>query len=160
MIGFQPSSIRAGIMGGLFVLAQAFGRKSVGTRAIILTGGIMLIINPLLLFYDIGFQLSFLAVFGIISLAPYFKKRVKSTILATTLSAYIFTAPILLYNFGKISFVGPLTNILIIPVIYWIMILGLAFSLLSLVFPLGASLLSFPLWLLLTYVVKIVELFS
>ncbi len=160
MIGFQPSSVRAGIMGGLFVLAQAFGRKSVGTRAIILTAGIMLLINPLLLFYDIGFQLSFLAVLGIITLAPYFKKWVKSTILATTLSAYIFTLPILFYNFGRISLIGPLVNILVIPVIYWIMILGLAFSILTLIFPLGSWLISFPLWLLLTYITKIVDFFS
>ncbi|MBU2545156.1 ComEC family competence protein [Patescibacteria group bacterium] len=160
MIGFQPSSVRAGIMGGLFVLAQAFGRKSVGTRAIILTAGIMLLINPLLLFYDIGFQLSFLAVLGIITLAPYFKKWVKSTILATTLSAYIFTLPILFYNFGRISLIGPLVNILVIPVVYWIMILGLAFSILILIFPLGAWLISFPLWLLITYITKIVDFFS
>jgi len=141
-------------------LAQAFGRKSVGTRAIILTAGIMLLINPLLLFYDIGFQLSFLAVLGIITLAPYFKKWVKSTILATTLSAYIFTLPILFYNFGRISLIGPLVNILVIPVIYWIMILGLAFSILTLIFPLGSWLISFPLWLLLTYITKIVDFFS
>ena len=160
MIGFQPSSVRAGIMGSLFVLARAFGRKSVGLRAIIITAGLMLLINPLLLFYDIGFQLSFLAVLGIITLTPYFKKWVRSTILATTLSAYIFTLPILIYNFGRISLIGPLTNILVIPVVYWIMILGLAFSLLVLIFPLGAWLISFPLWLLITYIIKIVDIFS
>jgi len=166
MIGFQSSSVRAGIMGFLFLLAQKLGRQSVSSRLIIITGLIMLVVNPLLLFYDIGFQLSFLAAFGIIYLSPFFRKIFKklpenlNTILTSTFSAYIFTLPILIYSFGRVSLIGPLTNILVIPIVYLLMVSGLIFALVGLIWPFLAWLLSFPIWLLLTYILKITDIFS
>lgn len=167
MIGFQPSSVRAGIMASLFLIAQKLGRMSVSSRAIVITGGVMLIINPLLLFYDVGFQLSFLAALGIIYLSSFFRGvldfiRLKylKDILVITFSAYVFTLPVLIYSFGRISLIGPVANVLIIPVVYWIMILGFAFSLIGLVWPFLAWLISFPIWLLLTYIIKVVDMFS
>ena len=166
MIGFQPSAVRAGIMGFLFLLGQKLGRQSVSSRAIIITGGIMLVINPLLLFYDVGFQLSFLAAFGIIYLSPFFRKIFKklpenlNTILTSTFSAYIFTLPILIYSFGRVSLIGPLTNVLVLPIVYLLMVLGLIFALVSLIWPFLAWLISFPVWFLLTYIIKVVDIFS
>jgi len=158
IIGFQASAIRAGIMAGLMLLGRRLGRDYSSSRAVVLAAGVMLVINPLLLFYDVGFQLSFLAVLGIIYLGPYLKKKLKYDILASTFSAYIFTLPILLYNFGRISFIGPLVNVLVLPIIYWIMILGFVFVLIGLIFPMGAWLLGFPLWFLLTYIIKIINM--
>ena len=156
MTGFQASGVRAGIMGGLFLLGQKIGRRSVSSRAIVITAGIMLVINPLLLFYDVGFQLSFLAVLGIIYLSPVFKRWLRfvpevkffnfRSILVMTFSAYIFTLPILIYNFGRISLIGPLTNVLILPFIYWIMIFGFIFSLIGLFWQSLAFILSIPVW--------------
>ncbi len=170
MTGFQASGVRAGIMGGLFLLGQKIGRKSVSSRAIVIAAGIILVINPLLLFYDVGFQLSFLAVLGIIYLSPAFKRWLRfvpevkffnfRSILVMTFSAYIFTLPILIYNFGRISLVGPLTNVLILPFIYWIMIFGFIFGLAGMLWSGLGLILSLPCWLLLTYVVKIVDFFS
>lgn len=157
--GFQPSGIRAGIMGGLLILSQMLGRRSLSYRAVFLAGVLMFAINPFLI-KDAGFQLSFLAVIGIISLFPSLRKLVKVDVIAITLAAYIFTLPILIYNFGQISLVGVLTNVLIVPVIYWIMILGLAFVFIGLLWSGLALVLSFPVWLLLTYVIKVVEVFS
>ena len=77
-----------------------------------------------------------------------------------TLSAQIFTLPILIYNFGYISFVAPITNILIVSLLYWIMLFGFIFALAGVVWqPLG-WLLSLPTWFLLTYVIKIVDFSS
>ncbi len=128
MTGFQASGVRAGIMGGLFLLGQKIGRKSVSSRAIVIAAGVMLVMNPLLLFYDVGFQLSFLAALGIIYLSPAFKRWLRfipeakffnfRSILVMTFSAYIFTLPILIYNFGRISLAGLLTNVLILPFIW------------------------------------------
>jgi len=167
MIGFQSSSIRAGIMASLFLIAQKLGRMSISSRAIVITGGVMLVINPLLLFYDVGFQLSFLAALGIIYLSSFFRDILKfihlkylKDILVTTFSAYVFTLPVLIYSFGRISLIGPVANVLIIPVVYWIMILGFAFSLIGLVWPFLGFLISFPIWLLLTYIVRVVDVFS
>ncbi len=166
LTGFQSSGVRAGIMAGLLLLARKTGRRSLSFRAIIITAGIMLVINPLLLFYDIGFQLSFLAVMGIMFLSEFFKKKPSfiskylRDIIAMTLSAYIFTLPILLYNFGRISLVALLTNVLIIPVVYGIMIFGFLFSLAGIFSSFLGLILSFPCWLLLTYVLKIIDIFS
>ena len=167
MTGLQPSAIRAGIMGGLFLLAQYFGRMNSASRAIFFAGAVMLAQNPLLLKLDVGFQLSFLAMLGIIYLLPIFRYWLKfipwenpKSILAMTLSAYLFTLPILIYNFGYISFVAPLTNILIVPLLYWIMIFGFIFGLFGMILPIIGWILSFPAWFLLTYLIKIVDWFS
>lgn len=153
LTGFQTSSIRAGIMGSLFLIGPLFGRKSDSIRGLILAGLIMLVINPFLI-YSAGFQLSFAAVLGIILLSSTFKKYLKSDILAATFSAYIFTLPILIYSFGQISLAGPLTNLLVLPIIPILMILGFIASIL------GMFIFFIPVWFLLTYIVKITEIFS
>lgn len=170
MTGLQPSAIRAGIMGGLFLLAQYLGKMNVSSRAIVFAGAVILVQNPLLLKLDVGFQLSFLAVMGIIYLAPIFQDWLKfipeekfinlRSILVMTLSAQIFTLPILIYNFGRMSLVAPITNILILPAIYWIMIFGFIFAILGVISPILGLIFSFPGWLLLTYLTKVVDFFS
>ncbi len=169
MTGLQPSGIRAGIMGGLFLLGQKIGRKSISSKTIVMAGALMLAVNPLLLLDDVGFQLSFLAVMGIIYLTPIFNDWLKfipkklttfKNILAMTLAAQIFTLPILVYNFGRISLVAPLTNILILPFLYWIMLFGFIFGLAGMFWQFLGWILSFPCWFLLTYLIKIVDFFS
>ena len=111
MTGFQSSAVRAGIMGGLFLLGQYLGRMSVSSRSIVIAAALMLAHNPLLLKLDVGFQLFFLAMIGIIYLMPVFQDWFRKipamfqlrNILAMTLSAQIFTLPILIYNFGYLS---------------------------------------------------------
>jgi len=160
MVGLPASAVRAGIMGGLFLLAQKVGRPKAAGRAIVFAATGMLAVNPLLLRLDVGFQLSFLAVMGIIYLMPIFQRWVKIQILAMTLAAQVFTLPILIYNFGYMSLVAPITNILIIPSLPFIMILGFIFGLAGMIFqPLG-WILSWPCWLLLGYITKIVDFFS
>ena len=172
MTGLQASAIRAGIMGGLFLLAQYLGRQKSALNAIVLSAVVMLIINPLLLKLDVGFQLSFLAMLGIIYLLPIFRdwickkfKRVPNIlglkdILAMTLAAQVFILPILVYNFGYISLVSPVTNLLIVPILPYIMGLGFVFGILGVIFQPMGWILSWPSWLLLTYLTKIVDFFS
>jgi len=158
--GLQASSIRAGIMGSLSLIAPLFGRKSESLRLIIIAGLVMITVNPLYLIYDVGFQLSFLATLGIVYLNPILSKYLKFETIVSTFSAYIFTAPILIYSFGRISLVGLLTNILVLPVIIPIMILGLIFSISGIFWLALEQILSWPVWFLLNYVIKVVEVFS
>lgn len=167
MTGLQPSVIRAGIMAGLFLFAQYLGRQNTSSRAIVFAGTVMLWQNPLLLKLDVGFQLSFLAMLGIIYLLPIFRDWLKfipwenpKNILAMTFSAHLFASPILIYNFGYISLIGPLTNLLIVPLLYWIMLFGFIFVLSGMISPILGWIFSFPVWLLLAYLIKIVEGFS
>lgn len=170
LTGLQPSAIRAGIMGGLYLLAQYFGRLNFSSRSIVFAATAMLIFNPLLLGLDVGFQLSFLAMLGIIYLLPFFRNQLKfipeekflnlRTVLAMTLSAQIFTLPILIYNFGYMSSVAPLTNILIVPLLSFILGFGFLFGLVGMFLPFLGWILSWPCWLLLTYLVGLVNWFS
>jgi competence protein ComEC len=166
MIGAPASAVRAGVMGLIFLAAQHFGRASQALRTVVFASAFMLFLNPLLLRLDVGFQLSFLAILGLIYLQPIFLnilKKIPDTFqlrntLAATLSAQIFTLPILIYNFGRLPITSPLTNILIVPTLSFITILGFIFSLTGLVFnPLG-QVLSWPAWFLLTYILKVIDL--
>ena len=173
MVGAPASAIRAGIMGGLFLLAQKVGRLKSASRAIVFAATVMLVQNPLLLKLDVGFQLSFLAVMGIIYLMPIFQyyflkwfpvewSSVKTLggLLSMTLAAQVFTLPILIYNFGYVSLVAPFTNVLVVPLLPYIMISGFIFGLSGMILqPLG-WVLSWPSWLLLTYLVKVIDFFS
>jgi len=167
MIGFSASAVRAGIMGGLFLLAGKLGRAGAGIRSIIIAFLLMLVFNPLLLFYDVGFQLSFLASLGIICLSSFFdgvfgfvKNNNPRNILAATFSAYVFTLPVLIYNFGNVSWIGVLTNLLVIPILYPVMVFGLAFVLAGLIIPVLVKIILAPVWLMLKYISVVVEVLS
>jgi len=170
LTGLPASGLRAGIMGVLYLLSQKLGRQSMGIRVIVLACAAMLVLKPLLLFYDVGFQLSFLAVIGLIYLEPSFKKIIKIFtkdkaenlvgIISTTFAAQVFTLPIMVYNFGNISFVSPITNLLILPIVYWLMVSGFLTAILGVLFNNLGWIISFPCWLLLTYFVKVIDFFS
>ncbi len=164
MIGVPPSAVRAGIMAGLLLFAQKIGRFRTAPRALVLAAVLMLAINPFLLKNDVGFQLSFLATLGIIYFLPFFQNWLKwlpfKNIISLTLAAQVFTLPLLIYNFGYISLVAPLTNLLVVPLLPLIMILGFLFVLSGLVYQPLAWLLSLPLQLLLAYLVKIIDCFA
>jgi len=170
MIGAPASGVRAGIMAAIFMLAQYFGRNSSSLRAVVFAASLMLFFNPFLLALDIGFQLSFLAILGIIYIQPTidgFLKKIPNpkifpvrSALSTTLSAQVFTLPILIYNFGYIPLISPFTNILIVPFLAPITILIFIFSFMGMIFWGFGWVLSWPVWLCLTYILKIIDWFS
>lgn len=160
--GAPSSAVRAGIMGSLVIWAMKEGRLANSANAILAAGSLMLAANPLLLRYDAGFQLSFLATLGIVWLYPLFEKNffeseqniLKETILAT-LAAQIFVLPVILSNFENLSIISPLANLLILPAIPYIMLGGFVAGIAGGVFlPLGKLvglvpyfLLRFELWI-------------
>jgi len=125
----------------------------------------MLLISPLILF-DIGFQLSLTATAGILLIYPLLKEKrvfdfpVFGDDLATTLAAQIGVTPILLANFGNLSWFSPFINALVLPLIPLLMNLGGIVVLFGLVSRLIAQLLGWLLWLPLTYFVKLIEFFG
>ena len=132
MTGMTASAVRAGVMGGLLLWAMKNGRLANSQNAIVFAAAIMLLFNPLLLRYDIGFQLSFLATLGIIYLYPYFESKLDRNgklfwiweILFLSASAQIFVLPIILYNFHNLSLIALLANVLVLPIIPLTMLLG------------------------------------
>lgn len=168
MIGAPASAIRAGIMVGLLFFSQKTGRLNNSFRALVFAGSAMLLINPLLLEIDVGFQLSFAACLGIIYLKPILDAGLSSLsnpfnlrdILTLTFSAQLAVLPLLVFNFGQFSLISPLANLLIVPFLPLLMILGLAISFSGLIFPTLAKIAAFPAWLLLTYFIKTIEFLS
>jgi len=144
--GASASVVRAGIMGIVVLIAQQLGRLSRIGNVVALTAAVMLLINPYVLVWDAGFQLSFLATLGLVYLSPTIEKRlahiVKAptirAVLATTLSAIVATLPLILYQFGRLSLVAPVVNVLVLWLIPYLMLFGFMAVIMSwMVWPLG-----------------------
>ncbi len=173
-VGAPPSAIRAAITGIVILLAQQTGRTYFAGRALIVAGALMLLFNPLLLKFDVGFQLSFSAVFGIIFIGPFFREiinrftikfsRLKildrpidgiTSILAITLSAHLTTLPLIIYNFQTLSIVAPLTNILVVPLVPFILLSGFLILIGGTLLPFLGYLLALPAYILTSYTIYI-----
>lgn len=168
MIGAPASGVRAAIMGALVLLSQQVGRIVDPFRLLVFALALMLVHNPLLLTQDVGFQLSFLAVAGLIYLQPFFVRWLRKlpnffqvrTSLSSTLAAQVFTFPLLLYNFGQFSLIAPLTNVLILPSLLYLTMGAFLFSLLAIFSSFLGQVLSWPFQLLLRLIMQIIEFFS
>lgn len=166
--GVQTSAVRAAIMGGLVLLAMYSGRLNSPRNAILLAAIIMLMINPKLLRYDIGFQLSFLATISIIYLSDSIKKYLKilpqafkiRESAAMTLSAQILTLPIIIYNFERFSLIAPLTNILVVPLVPLSMLTGSLIGFISFISTGISQYFSYAVLGLLQYMLWVVEKIS
>lgn len=176
LVGADPSALRAGLMGALFVLAVVFGRQSTAWVSLMAAALLMTLFNPLAL-WDAGFQLSFAATLGLIFLAPALRAgwgraagrwpiaarlpaglRPLGDALLMTLAAQAAVLPLVVYHFGRLSLVSPLANLLIVPAQPPILIGGMATLIGGLAWrPLGQLLAAVP-WLFLTYTTAIVRL--
>ena len=171
MVGAPASAVRAGIMGIILLYAKKIGRLGNITRIMVFAGAIMLIFNPLLLRYDIGFQLSFLAVLGLIYIKPIFDRILEKIlkkeqinnflqIITTTISAQIAVLGVLIYNFGRISFISPIVNVLIVPFITLLTIIGIIFIGGAMISIWIGKILLWPAYLGTTYVLRIIDWFA
>jgi len=166
--GAKPSIIRASAIGLLAIFATNVGRLSNPRNALALVASCIILANPKILRFDIGFQLSFLAVLGIIYILPILKKSLEfipevwgiKELFLVTLSAQITTIPLMMYNFGRFSLVAPIVNVLILPVLPIVMILGLSIVSSGVVFLFLAKISGWVLWLFLSYILSVTIWFS
>lgn len=130
IVGFEPSVVRAALMGSFALLARLVERKTNMRNILLLSAVIMTIINPLLLRYDIGFQLSFAATLGMFygtgliegplnKILPSFLQGT----LIPTLAASIFTIPIQAYYFGTLSLAAIPANLILLPIVPYTMLI-------------------------------------
>jgi competence protein ComEC len=129
MAGATPSVLRATLMASILLVKEGMRREVYRPNLLLSALAIMIAFNPLLLLYDPGFQLSFVAVAGILFLSdrlePYFSflpKRfgVRESFVASV-SATLTTWPIVLYHFGQISALSPLVNLIVLPLVPYAM---------------------------------------
>jgi competence protein ComEC len=166
--GAGPAALRAGFMGALLVLAPRLGRNYHVYTALAATALAMSFVDPFIL-WDSGFQLSFLGTWGIVLLAPLFTRPLLRRVhlpagallveaLAVTLAAQIATLPVFALTFAQLSFVAPLANLLTVPLLELLLLLGVAICLLGAVgFPL-AVVVGWLAWFPLHYVIGAVAL--
>lgn len=168
LTGAEASVVRAAVMGLLLVLALNIGRIYQVGNALVFTAAMMILFNPKILNFDVGFQLSFLATLGLVFLAPLFEKWLQflpdilgfRSNLASTLAAQIFTLPLLIYYFDRISLIAPLVNVLILWTIPYLTFFGLLLGVVGMIYLPLAKVLGAVAWLLLAYQIRVVEFFS
>jgi len=165
--GAGAASIRAGLMAGLGLLARATRRTYAVVRALLVVAVIMLLANPLLLAFDPGFQLSFVATLGLILLAPIIELRLGSIksifwrdLLAATLAAQIAVLPLLLYQTGLFSLVSLPANLLVLPFVPLAMLLSALAGVVGMVLSILAPFAGLPAHMILSFIIYIAELTS
>ncbi|MDP2665850.1 MAG: ComEC/Rec2 family competence protein, partial [bacterium] len=165
--GISATAVRAAIMAVIALYARATGKNYAASRALLFTVFLMLIWNPLYLIFDPGFGLSVAATAGIIWLAPIIESRLMRlwpfwrNAIATTLAAQISVLPLLLYNIGLFSLVALPANILVNPLVplamAWAAIAGVAGMILGSFIPLVATIVGYPVFILMRYFIFIAE---
>ncbi len=137
--GLSPSVMRAVLMLTIVQVGWMCRRQSLSINTLAAAACICLWIDPLSLF-GVSFQLSFAAVVGILLLVPYMNAlwrphspvlRCLRDLITVSLAATIGTLPVTLYHFGQMSHCFLLTNMLIIPAAYVLVIMGVAVLLLA-----------------------------
>lgn len=153
LAGWSPSVLRAAVMFTTIIIAQAWRRQSNIFNTLAVSAFILLCTNPLLIF-SVGFQLSYLAVAGIVYLQPkidrwcYFKHWLPDKIwglTAVSMAAQLATFPISLYYFHQFPLYFWLSNLFVIPAAFIILSLGLLTIATGLI---TLSLAQYPGWLL------------
>ncbi|MDO5759390.1 MAG: ComEC/Rec2 family competence protein [Bacteroidota bacterium] len=134
VVGLTPACVRVAVMSSLFLLATLSKKEYDNMNILFVTAFIFLLIDPLLLF-NISFQLSFLAVFGIFAFKPFILTQLNKLFflvfkpnsriqaisnpifqnISISLATQICCLPILIVNFGYFPLFFLLANILAIP---------------------------------------------
>lgn len=117
--GLSSSLVRASSMVTVSLFAYIFGREGNKSASLILCITILILLNPFLI-HDVGFLFSFVSVTGLMFLPKcfeYIKSKFFKESILTTLTCILFTLPISVIFFGKVSSVSLVSNVLVIPVI-------------------------------------------
>ena len=179
LTGMRPPVIRGAIMASLFLTAELLGRQRSAFTALAFAAAVMVGISSQIL-WTASFQMSFLAMAGLIFLAPLLRaigrKAVKATLgedgaavsianvitdsFSITLGAVIAVWPLVAYYFGIISFVAPLATFLALPALPGIIITGALAGGLGLIVLPAAQVIGWLAWLFLSYMLLVVNGFA
>ena len=138
LVGMSSSVVRSAVMLTVYALLSLGDRNRMSVNTLAFTAIIMLMVHPLSLF-DIGFQLSFLAVLSILIWYPVFEGVIPQSflmshrlvrwlwsLLAVSCAAQLGTAPLIAYYFGRFSSLFLITNLVVLPFAPLIIYLTLA----------------------------------
>ena len=137
LVGMPVSVVRSAVMLSVYALLSLGHRNKMSVNTLAFTAIVLLMVNPQSLF-DVGFQMSFVAVFSILVFLPLFEgvfspeylqsHRIVKWVwgmVAVSCSAQIGVAPLIAYYFGRFSTYFLLTNFIVIPTATLILYLSL-----------------------------------
>ena len=148
-------------MGIVIIISKFIGRKNSFYFLFLIVLTIMLVINPLV-FYQLSFQLSVFSTLGIVLLTDKLSKKFRfipdflREDFSSTISALLFTIPITLLNFRTLPIIAPVANLIVLPSITYITILGFCYILVFFI-PIIKIILEIILWGLIEFVVIVVN---
>lgn len=139
--GFSPSVQRASIMFTVFSLADLVKGKTIGLNSLFASAFIMLVYNPFLI-VNVGFQLSYAAVLGILLIYPplyqtFSFSRIKNkavhwvidkawSIITISIAAQLATFPVSMFYFGQFPSYFMFSNLVVIPAVFLLVCLALS----------------------------------
>lgn len=136
--GLSPSVVRSSVMIGFVFASLIFSRRSVSLNALAMAALIILVFSPSSL-YSVGFQLSFVTVCAVLLFARVpawlesryrWVNRLTLTIM-TSIVAMLATVALTAHYFHTISLTAVITNLLVLPVLPFFMVLGALFLLVT-----------------------------
>lgn len=144
MAGAGSATLRALLMALIALLARYYNRSALALRALMVALLALVLWNPYVLLHDPSFILSVLATFGLVTLSPWVERWLPQfltklpsvrSIAASTIAVQIFLLPALLYFSGVLSFLSVPANVLVLPFMPAVMLLGFVAGLLGVLSP-------------------------
>ena len=133
LTGLSSSVVRSAFMISIYALLSLGYRERMSVNTLAFVAIVLLIINPLSI-YDLGFQLSFLSVLGILLIHPLINNMIKAHIqqqhrwlssawglVTVSIAAQMSIAPLAAYHFGRFSTWFLLSNFIVIPIAWLIL---------------------------------------
>lgn len=142
LVGPQPSVLRAAAMGAITLLALATGRARQAVPALSAAVIVLVCLDPALA-RDLGFALSVAATAGIVLIAGPWSDRLRirgwprpvAVATAVSVAAAVFTAPLLVLIVARVSLISLPANLLVVPVVAVVTVLGLTAALVTVIWP-------------------------
>jgi competence protein ComEC len=179
LVGAAASVVRAAMMGIAYLASlRLMGRPTLAIAGLFTAAIAMTLVHPNAL-WDVGFQLSFAATLGLMLYAGSWTRRLDRglpTVLSpdarnrargslteaavVTLAAQVFTVPLLLFHFGRLSLASLPANILVLPAQPGVMVAGGLLLLAGLIQPVAGQAVSWIAWPFLAYTVSAIDLLS
>lgn len=123
LVGMPVSALRAAVMLSIYSLCVVLQRQRASVNTLAFAAVVLLVANPLCL-WDVGFQMSFMAVLAILVYYPVFYRALHLQnvvarwlwgLMVVSFSAQIGTAPLVMYYFGRFSAYSLLANMIVVP---------------------------------------------
>jgi competence protein ComEC len=169
LTGSSASIVRASIVSGLGIAAWYYGRTFRPVTLILLAAVITSLANPLYVWCDLGWYLSFLAFYGVLVLGPQVRyhmipERIRENVVVCialeSICAEIMTLPLVLYIFGQMSHISLLANVVIVAFVPIAMLLTVIAGLAGMFLVPIAGWIAWPAVMVLTYMLDMAHMLA